>query len=81
MEETNNKFLENLEKQGLLYLYLVSLISADSLLSLEDCKVSMDELTWCLSVIDENDISDKEKIREMLLSGKEIVSNEMKNYL
>ena len=44
MEQTNNKWLEGLEKGGLLYVYLVSLISADGLLTVEDCEESLKEI-------------------------------------
>lgn len=77
MEQTNNKWLEGLEKGGLLYVYLVSLISSDSLFTVEDCEESLKELEYCLEVLPENDIKDKEKIHEMLIQGKEIVLKEM----
>lgn len=72
-----NKWLEGLEKGGLLYVYLVSLISSDSLFTVEDCEESLKELEYCLEVLPENDIKDKEKIHEMLIQGKEIVLKEM----
>ena len=77
MEQTNNKWLEGLEKGGLLYVYLVSLISADELLTVEDCEESLNEIEYCLSILPENDIKDKEKIKKMLLDGKEIVLRDM----
>lgn len=72
-----NKWLEGLEKGGLLYAYLVSLISSDSLFTVEDCEESLKELEYCLEILPENDIKDKEKIHEMLIQGKEIVLKEM----
>lgn len=72
-----NKWLEGLEKGGLLYVYLVSLISSDSLFTVEDCEESLKELEYCLEILPENDIKDKEKIHEMLIQGKEIVLKEM----
>ena len=77
MEQTNNKWLEGLEKGGLLYAYLVSLISSDSLFTVEDCEESLKEPEYCLEALPENDIKDKEKIHEMLIQGKEIVLKEM----
>lgn len=77
MENINNKWMEGLEKEGLLYLYLVSLISADELLSVEDCEESLREIDYCLEILPENDIKDKEKIYNMLLNGKEIVLKDM----
>lgn len=72
-----NKWLEGLEKGGVLYMYLVSLISSDSLFTVEDCEESLKELEYCLEILPENDIKDKEKIHEMLIQGKEIVLKEM----
>lgn len=77
MENINNKWLEGLEKGGVLYMYLVSLISSDSLFTVEDCEESLKELEYCLEILPENDIKDKEKIHEMLIQGKEIVLKEM----
>jgi hypothetical protein len=77
MEQTNNKWLEGLEKGGLLYLYLVSLISSDSLFTVEDCEESLKEIDYCLEILPENDIKDKDKIHEMLLQGREIVLKDM----
>ena len=77
MEQTNNKWLEGLEKGGLLYVYLVSLISADGLLTVEDCEESLKEIDYCLEILPENDIKDKKKIKKMLLDGKEIVLRDM----
>lgn len=76
MDKTN-KWLEGLEKGGVLYMYLVSLISSDSLFTVEDCEESLKELEYCLEILPENDIKDKEKIHEMLIQGKEIVLKEM----
>lgn len=72
-----NKWLEGLEKGEVLYMYLVSLISSDSLFTVEDCKESLKEIEYCLEILPENDIKDKEKIHEMLIQGKEIVLKEM----
>jgi hypothetical protein len=77
MEQTNNKWLEGLEKGGLLYVYLVSLISSDSLFTVEDCEESLKEIDYCLEILPENDIKDKNKIHDMLLQGREIVLKDM----
>ena len=77
MEQTNNKWLEGLEKGGLLYFYLVSLISSDSLFTVEDCEESLKEIDYCLEILPENDIKDKDKIHDMLLQGREIVLKDM----
>ena len=82
MDKNDNtrKFLEGLEKGGLLYFYLVSLISSDSLLSAEDCEESLKEIDYCLEILPENDIKDKDKIKEMLIQGKEIVLKDMEKF-
>lgn len=80
MEQTNNKWLEGLEKGGLLYVYLVSLISSDSLFTLEDCEESLKEIDYCLEILPENDIKDKDKIHDMLLQGREIVLKDMERF-
>lgn len=71
------KFLEGLEKGGMLYFYLVSLISSDSLLSVEDCEESLREIDFCLEVLPENNIKDREKIKQMLIDGKKIVLRDL----
>lgn len=81
MEKKNyadyRNFLEGLEKGGMLYFYLVSLISSDSLLSVEDCEESLREIDFCLEILPENDIKDREKIKQMLIDGKEIVLRDL----
>ena len=74
-------FLEGLEKGGMLYFYLVSLISSDSNTCLEDCEESLKEIDFCLEILPENNISDKDKIKDMLLSGREIILRDMENFL
>lgn len=82
MDKNDNtrKFLEGLEKGGLLYFYLVSLISSDSLLSAEDCEESIKEIDYCLEILPENNIKDKEKIEKMLIDGKEIVLRDLESF-
>ena len=71
------KFLEGLEKGGMLYFYLVSLISSDSLFTIENCEESLREIDFCLEILPENNIKDKEKIKQMLIDGKEIVLRDL----
>ena len=84
MEKKNyadyRNFLEGLEKGGMLYFYLVSLISSDSLLSVEDCEESLREIDFCLEILPENDIKDREKIKQMLIDGKEIVLRDLEMF-
>jgi len=72
-----NKWMEGLEKEGLLYLYLVSLISSDELLTVEDCEELLREIDYCLEILPENNIKDKEKIYNMLVDCEEIVLKDM----
>lgn len=84
MEKKNyadyRNFLEGLEKGGYLYFYLASLISSDSLLSVEDCEESLKEIDFCLEILPENDIKDREKIKQMLIDGKEIVLRDLEMF-
>lgn len=84
MEKKNyadyRNFLEGLEKGGMLYFYLVSLISSDSLFSVEDCEESLKEIDFCLEILPENDIKNREKIKQMLIDGKEIVLRDLEMF-
>ena len=81
MEKKNytdyRNFLEGLEKGGMLYFYLASLISSDSLFTVENCEDSLREIDFCLEILPENNIKDKEKIKQMLIDGKEIVLRDL----
>ena len=55
----------------------MSLISSDSLLTVEDCEESLREIDFCLEILPENNIKDKEKIKQMLIDGKEIVLRDL----
>lgn len=70
-------FLEGLEKGGMLYFYFASLISSDSLFTVENCEESLREIDFCLEILPENNIKDKEKIKQMLIDGKEIVLRDL----
>lgn len=84
MEKKNyadyRNFLEGLEKGGMLYFYLVSLISSDSLLTIGDCEESLREIDFCLEILPENDIKDREKVKQMLIDGKEIVLRDLEMF-
>ena len=84
MEKKNyadyRNFLEGLEKGGYLYFYLASLFSSDSLFSVEDCEESLREIDFCLEILPENDIKDREKIKQMLINGKEIVLRDLEMF-
>ena len=84
MEKKNytdyRNFLEGLEKGGMLYFYLASLISSDSLFTVENCEESLREIDFCLEILPENNIKDKEKIKQMLIDGKEIVLRDLEMF-
>ena len=65
MEKKNytdyRNFLEGLEEGGMLYFYLASLISSDSLFTVENCEESLREIDFCLEILPENNIKDKGK--------------------
>lgn len=71
------EFLENIEYSGFLYHYLVSLVSSDELITMEDCEISLNEINLSLNALPEVNFifADKEKIKLMLLQGREIVLN------
>ena len=81
MEKKNytdyRNFPEGLEEGGMLYFYLASLISSDSLFTVENCEESLREIDFCLEILPENNIKDKEKIKQMLIDGKEIVLRDL----
>lgn len=81
MEKKNytdyRNFLEGLEKGGMLYFYIASLISSDSLFTVENCEESLREIDFCLEILPENNIKDKKKIKQMLIDGKEIVLRDL----
>jgi hypothetical protein len=58
----------------------VSLISSDSLLSVEDCEESLKEIDFCLEILPEDDIKDRDKIKQMLIDGKEIVLRDLEMF-
>lgn len=79
-KEPDRKLLEKLAEKDLLYFFLVSLISSDSLFTVKECEESLEMIDFCLDILSENDIKDKEKIEEMLLDGKEIVLRDMEHF-
>lgn len=74
----DRKLLEKMQAGGLLYLYLVSLISSDSLFTEKDYKSSLEEIDFLMEILPENEIENKEKIGTMLAEGKELLERELK---
>lgn len=69
-------FLENLQELKLLDLYLVSLVSADSLFSVEDCDESLNALHDALNDIETANIDRKDFYKKMIMDGIEIVNRD-----
>ena len=69
-------FLENLQELKLLDLYLVSLVSADSLFSVEDCDESLNALHDALNDIETANIDRKDFYKKMIIDGIEIVERD-----
>lgn len=53
--------LNKLKESGMLYFFLVSLISSDTLLTAKDCENSITRLKELLEVIPQSDLTDEEK--------------------
>lgn len=53
--------LNKLKESGMLYFFLVSLISSDTLLTVKDCENSITRLKELLEVIPQSDLTDEEK--------------------
>lgn len=75
--------LNKLKEKNMIWLYLCSLISADSLLCPEDCDRAISLLNDTISAISETDFTeeDKEKILEYCKNGLEICEADKKEFL
>jgi hypothetical protein len=82
-KSTKNKkignFAENLQREGLLNLYLVALFSADSLQDKEDCERSLKHLEELKSETEKSKLENKDYYLDMIEKGKDIVMKEMEN--
>lgn len=77
------KYIELLNgafKVDMLPLYFVSLISSDTLLSADDCRKSIEQLTGIIEAIPETDIDDKGKWLDMAKKGLRIAKRDLKNF-
>ena len=74
----DKELLEKLYKNNLLYLVLVSLISADTLISIEDCEKSWKSMVELEKLLPETDIPEEEKIKikEYIKKGFSIIKSE-----
>ena len=74
----DKELLEKLYKNNLLNLVLVSLISADTLISIEDCEKSWESMVELEKLLPETDIPEEEKIKikEYIKKGFSITKSE-----
>lgn len=79
-KELDVKEIEYILNTGMRYLFLVSLISSDSLNSKEDCEESLYILNLINDNIDKLQVSDIDSLREFVKNGLEIVNREIKNF-
>lgn len=69
-------FLEKLQEENVLDLYLVSLVSADGLFNVEDCDESLNALHDALKDIETANIDRKDFYKKMIMDGIEIVERD-----
>jgi len=76
------KLLNKLKENGLIWLYLGSLISSDNLLCPDDCDRTISLLNDTINAIPETDFTDedKEKILEYCRNGIEICESDKKEF-
>ena len=77
------ELLNALKENGMIWFYLVSLISSDTLFTAEDCDKSIELLNQTLEALPETnfDDEDEEKIKEHCLKGIKICKRDKKNFL
>lgn len=78
--EKDRKLLEKLQEKDLLNFYIVSLMSADSLMCVEDCEKALEIVDFCIEILPENNIDNKERIKEHLMSAREIVLRDLEMF-
>ena len=82
MEEKKINVLEELHKSGFIYLMLGSLISSDSLLSVEDCETSLEQLEKLNEDLKTANIEEEKKkeYQEFIDKGFEIVKRDLNQF-
>ena len=76
----NIDLLNEANKQGMLPMLYLSLISSDSLIDEGSCDKSIEMLTDFLEALPKTDIEDKEKWKDMFNAGLGIVKRDKKNF-
>lgn len=77
------ELLNALKENGMIWFYLVSLISSDTLFTVEDCDKSIELLNQTLEALPETnfDEDEKVKIKEHCIKGIEICERDKKEFL
>lgn len=81
MENKDKNFLETLQEENLLDLFIVSCISADSLFSVEDCDESLVALKDALNDIETANIERKDFYKKLIVDGIQIVERDRQMFL
>lgn len=81
MENKDKNFLETLQEENLLDLFIVSCISADSLCSVEDCDESLTALMDALNDIETANIERKDFYKKLIVDGIQIVERDRQMFL
>lgn len=81
MEELNKNIIEELDKSGLIYLFLGSLISSEKLLSIKDCKNSLEQMIILDNSLKVSNIDNDKKIKykDFIDRGIEIIKRDLEN--
>ena len=79
MEEKTN-LLEKLQSSNLLDFYLISLISSDTLLSVEDCERSLSKIQEVKELLITANVDNKEKYADMIDKGEEIIKRDLEMF-
>lgn len=82
-EVSFKELIETLHTNGMLYFYLVSLISADTLISVENCEKSIYQLNLTKKSLEEAEIPDVDKAKylDYCKNGLEICEKDKNNFL
>lgn len=77
------ELLNALKENGMIWFYLVSLISADTLFTVEDCDKSIELLNQTLEALPETNFDDEEKakIKEHCIKGIENCKRDKEGFL
>ena len=80
--ERDIELLEAIEKNGMIWLVLGSLISADSLISIESCDKNLEiSMSFLEAAKKSNNLKEKEKIIEYLEKSIETIKRDKEEFL